>query len=310
MGWLKLGKTPMQSEEPLHTAAPVSRSERIEVIPNSDALGAELRGVDLSRLDDATFREIHRAWLDHLVILIRDQRIGDADLIAFSRRFGELDFAPPDENDKPYLKGLPEIFVISNVVENGRQIGALGDGEAIWHTDMNYIDCPPMASVLYSLEVPPSGGDTGFCNMYAAYEELPTALRRRIEGLSIKHDNSTNSAGYLRLGSAPVTDVTTCPGAIHPIVRTHPETGRKVLYLGRRRNAYIMGLPLDESEALLDEIWSHATQDRYAWHHKWRVGDLLMWDNRCVMHRRDAFDPKARRVMHRAQIKGDWPTRG
>jgi len=285
----------------------VNRSKpELEIVPFGGALGAEVRGVDLAHADASTVRKIHDAWLEHIVLLFRDQTLTDQQLADFSRNFGELDFAPPMETEGG-AKGHPEILVISNVKENGKAIGTLGDGEAIWHSDMNYMEEPPTGSLLYSLEVPPAGGDTGFSNMYTALETLPEDIRRRIEGLSIKHDSSTNSGGYLRTGAEPVTDVRTCPGAVHPIVRTHPETGRKCLFVGRRRYAYIVGLPLDESEALLDAIWAHATKPELSWHHQWRVGDVLMWDNRCAMHRRDAFDPATRRVMHRTQIKGTKP---
>ena len=278
----------------------------IEVVPISDALGAEVRGVDLASVDAETLKAIHDAWLEHSVLLFRDQTLSDDELADFSRNFGELDLAPPMETTQGTAH--PEILVISNVKENGKAIGTLGDGEAIWHSDMNYMEEPPTGSLLYSLEVPPAGGDTGFCNMYKALETLPADLRRRIEGLSIKHDSSTNSGGYLRQGSKPVTDVRDCPGAVHPMVCTHPESGRKSLFVGRRRYAYVMGLPLEESEKLLDEVWAHATRKEHTWHHRWRVGDVLMWDNRCTMHRRDAFDPAARRVMHRTQIKGSKPS--
>lgn len=278
----------------------------LEIVPLSDALGAEIRGVDLAKADAATVRKIHDAWLEHIVLLFRDQTLSDTQLADFSRNFGDLDFAPPMETDGG-AKGHPEILIISNVKENGKAIGTLGDGEAVWHSDMNYMEEPPTGSLLFSHEVPPTGGDTGFSNMYMALDTLPDDLRRRIEGLSIKHDSSTNSGGFLRTGAEAVTDVRNCPGAIHPIVRTHPETGRKALFVGRRRYAYIVGLPLDESEALLDAIWAHAEKPEFSWHHQWRVGDVLMWDNRCAMHRRDAFDPSARRVMHRTQIKGSKP---
>jgi taurine dioxygenase len=279
---------------------------KIEIVPISDALGAEIRGVDLSDVDAAMVKAIREAWLEHLVLLFRNQELTDDQLADFSRNFGELDLAPPMET----LQGPmhPEILVISNVMENGKAIGTLGDGEAIWHSDMNYMEEPPTGSLLYSLEIPPAGGSTGFCNMYKALETLPEDIRRRIEGLSIKHDSSTNSGGYLRQGSKPVTDVRECPGAVHPMVCTHPETGRKSLFIGRRRYAYIMGLPVEESEKLLDAIWAHATKPEFTWHHQWRVGDVLMWDNRCTMHRRDAFDPATRRVMHRTQIKGSKPS--
>jgi taurine dioxygenase len=190
-------------------------------------------------------------------------------------------------------------------VENGRAIGSLGSGEAVWHTDMSYQSDPPKASVLYALEVPPSGGDTGFVNMYLAYEALSDALKTRLAGLRIKHDGTYNSGGYVRQGVTATDDPIAAPGALHPLVCTHPESGRRVLYLGRRRNAYVDGLPLAESEALLDEIWSYATRDEFTWYNRWKAGDLVMWDNRCVMHRRDPFDDKDRRIMHRTQIKAE-----
>jgi taurine dioxygenase len=172
---------------------------------------------------------------------------------------------------------------------------------------MSYIAEPPMASALYALEVPEAGGDTGFTNMYAAGESLPADLRARIAGLVCRHDASRNSAGELRRGFADVSDPSECVGVEHPILRTHPATGRTALFLGRRRNAYIPGLPLARSEALLDALWAQATAERLTWYQHWRAGDLVLWDNRCVMHRRDAFDPALRRVMHRTQIKGDRP---
>jgi taurine dioxygenase len=273
----------------------------------SDMIGAEVCGANLAFVNDEDFDSIHETWMNHCVVLFRDQKIDAADLVAFSKRFGELDVAPPNENGKSGFGDFPEVLVLSNVKENGKAIGALGNAEAQWHTDMNYIDAPPTGSVLLSVEIPDVGGSTGFSNMYCALEELPDVLHQRVVGLQIKHDSSTNSGGYLREGAEPVTDVTACPGAIHPIIRTHPETGRKALYLGRRRSAYIMGMHLQESEALLDELWAHVSQARYAWHHQWRVGDVLIWDNRCAMHRRDSFDDNKRRIMHRTQIKGNKP---
>lgn len=285
---------------------PVRSKEGIEIVQVSDALGAEIRGVDLADVDVATLARIRAAWLEHIVLLFRDQTLTDDQLADFSRNFGTLDLAPAMETEGG-ARGHPEILVISNVKVGGKAIGTLGDGEAVWHSDMNYQEEPPTGSLLYALEVPPEGGNTGFSNMYTALDTLPDDLRRRIYGLSIKHDSSTNSGGFLRYGAQPVTDVRTCPGAVHPMVTTHPETGRKALFLGRRRHAYVMGLPLAESEKLLDELWAHAAKPELAWHHQWRVGDVLMWDNRCAMHRRDAFDPTTRRVMHRTQIKGSKP---
>jgi len=267
-------------------------------------LGAEVEGVDLRALDAASFAAIHRAWLDHQVLLFRNQRLGDGDLVAFSRRFGDLDEAPVQETGQRFVEGMPEIYVVSNVMRDGQPIGSLGSGEAVWHTDMSYLPDPPKASALYALEVPAEGGDTWFCSMYAAWDGLPAALQRRVEALRVKHDGTYNSGGYVRQGVAPTGDPRTSPGTLHPIVTLHPETGRRSLYLGRRRNAYIDGLPLAESDALLDDVWAHATRDALTWRHRWRAGDLVLWDNRCTMHRRDAFDASARRVMHRTQIKG------
>jgi taurine dioxygenase len=279
-------------------------SSRVVVRPTGAGVGAEIAGIDLKGIDDDAFATIRRAFVEHSVLLVRGQRLSDDDLIAFSRRFGALDHAPVQENGQRFVPGKPEIYVVSNVIENGVAIGSLGAGEAVWHTDMSYLADPPMASMLYALEVPPTGGDTGFCNMYSAYDALPEALKQRIARFKIKHDGTYNSGGYLRAGVTASDDPRTSPGAVHPLVCTHPESGRRCLYLGRRRNAYIVDLPLDQSEAVLDELWVHATRDEHTWYNNWRVGDLVLWDNRCTMHRRDPFDGTARRIMHRTQIKG------
>jgi taurine dioxygenase len=266
---------------------PGAKSIGIAVIPTGGALGADIAGVDLSRpLDEASFKAIESAWHQHLVLRFRGQRLDDPGLLAFARRFGELDKAPvhavADADHDPY----PEITVMSNIKVDGKAIGNLGHYEAEWHTDMSYNELTPIGSLLYSLEVPPVGGDTGFSNMY---------------------DSSRNSVGELRKGFKDVTDPREAPGAVHPIVRTHPATRRNALFLGRRRNACIVGLPLDESEDLLNRLWAHAGKPEFAWYQKWKTGDLIMWDNRSTMHRRDAFDPNSRRLMHRTQIKGDRP---
>jgi taurine dioxygenase len=279
----------------------------VSISPSGAALGAEIRDVRLENLSDEEFHAIHRAWLDHLVILFRGQHLTDDDLIAFSRRFGELDWAPVQETGRRFVEGHPEIYVVSNVVENGVPIGSLGAGEAVWHTDMSYLKDPPKASMLYALEVPQAGGNTYFCNMYRAYESLPDSLRGRIAGLELKHDATYNSGGYLRQGMSAADDPTTSAGVYHPLVCAHAETGKRALYLGRRRNAYIGGLPVAESEALLDELWSYASRDEIAWHNEWQVGDVVLWDNRCTMHRRDPFNPDSRRTLHRTQIKGRAP---
>jgi taurine dioxygenase len=280
--------------------------------PTGAALAADVHGVDLSSaMSDTTFGRIAEAWAQHLVLRFSGQKLDDRMLMAFSARFGELDRVPIsaaslDRADSDVVTDARDwVAVISSVKKDGKAVGSLGSYELVWHTDMSYNPLPPRASLLYALEVPPDGGNTGFLNMYAAYETLPDDLKRAVEGRICIHDSSRNSAGELRRGFQRTLDVRQTPGAVHPLVRLHPVTKRKALFLGRRPGAYIHGLPVEESEALLDAVWAHATQERFAWYQKWRAGDLVLWDNRCVMHRRDAFDESLRRLMHRTQIVGE-----
>ena len=280
----------------------------VRAAPTGAALGAVIEGVDLSRpLDDETFAAIHAAWIEHGVVVFRGQTLTDAEFVAFSSRFGKLDHAPIMENGQTMVEGVPELYVISNIVRDGKPIGSLGAGEASWHTDMSYEERPPKASALYALEIPPEGGDTCFLNMYAALEALPAEMRRRLESASVRHDSSVNSGGYLRAGFDEVVDVSEAPGASHPAVPVHPESGRPVLYLGRRLNSYVEGMKVSDSEALLDELWSHVEQERFTYRHRWQVGDVVLWDNRCTMHRRDPFDAATRRRLHRTQLQGERP---
>ena len=285
----------------------IETADDLHVVPTGGGIGGEVRGLDLRRIDDARFAAIHRAWVAHGVLLFRDQTLDDDDLVAFSRRLGDLDLAPIQETGRRSVAGRPEIYIVSNVVQDGVAIGSLGAGEAVWHTDMSYLPEPPKASLLYALEVPPTGGDTWFCDMYAALDRLPADLRRRVATLRVKHDGTYNSGGYLRQGVEASDDPRRSPGEAHPLVCRHPDSGREMLYLGRRRNAWLVGLDLGESEALLDLIWSGIDDPSIAYAHRWRAGDLVLWDNRCTMHRRDAFDPHSRRVMHRTQVKGVAP---
>ncbi len=293
----------------------------IDVTESSAALGAEIRCGDLCHIDDRAIAEIRRAWLDHLVVVVRNQTLTDADLVGFGRKFGEFQYSTPLSNPlvaagKVARQGgafpeYPEVTVVSNVVENDVALGGLGDSEVIWHTDMSSFDAPPNQTVLYALELPPTGGETIFCNMYEALETLPDELRRRIDTLDLKHDAIIDAAGFIRPEFAHLAgaDPSETPGAIHPLIRTHPETGRDCLYLGRRSNARLIGLPVEESDALLDRLWRHSTAQAMIWRHEWGLGDVVMWDNRCVMHRRASFGPAERRVMHRVVVKGTPPYR-
>jgi taurine dioxygenase len=280
---------------------------KITVIPTGAAVGADVVGVDLSQpISAELYAQILKAWNDNLVLRFRGQKLDDPQFLNFARLFGELDKAPIHAG-KDVVNHHPEITVMSNIKVNGKSIGNLGHYEAVWHTDMSYNDLCPIGSALYALEVPPVGGNTGFSNMYQAFDTLPAELKRAIAGKTCRHDSSRNSAGELRKGFNEVTDPREAPGANHPLIRTHPETRRNALFLGRRQSAYINGLPLDESEDLLNRLWAHATQKEFEWYQVWKVGDLILWDNRCVMHRRDSFDPETRRLMHRTQIRGDKP---
>ena len=296
-----------------------------QVVPSGAAVGAEIRGVDLSLpVPEDVKAALRKAWADHMVLLIRGQKIDDDQLEQTSLIFG-----PPHEpasrqyhvdaghavDDSYMVSKRKTITIISNLDASGNPVmdnGGLGSYEVVWHTDNSYVKVPPAGSMLYSLEIPKDGGggDTSFNNQYRAYEDLPEDLKRAIEGKSQVHDSSRNSAGVLRPGVRLPTKPEEVEGPTHPLVRVHPVTGKRALYLGRRRvwpSNYIIGLSNEESEKLLDRLWAHATQPKYAWTHKWKVGDVVLWDNRCCMHYRTEVDTKQRRVMHRTTIKGEAP---
>jgi taurine dioxygenase len=281
-----------------------SNTSSIQVLPTGAALGADVRGLDLSgKIDDKVFRDIYKAWNDHLVLRFRDQRLDDNALVAFSRRFGELDMAPTPAPGERMVVTLPEVAVISNIVVGGKAVGSLGNSELVWHQDMSYNELPPKASLLYGIETPSAGGETFFYNLYKAYATLPQTLKSRIQALTCKHDATRNSSGQLRKGFEERYFNAERPGAIHPLVVRHPETGRPSLYLGRRPNAWILGLSDADSDALLDELWAHVQQGPHLWTQEWCQGDLVIWDNRCTLHRRNQLDPSLRRLMHRTQVR-------
>ena len=289
----------------------------MEFVPTGSALGVEVRGIDIrDKLPRAAAAEIVAHWHEHLVVIVRRQPMTIEQHLEFTKNFGEPEYSGANLFKKNFTteklgnldgKTPPQIAVISNIEVDGKPIGSLGSGEAIWHTDTSFVEVPPAGSFLHALEIPPAGGATYFLNMYEALRTMPDRLRRKIEGLQILHPATHNSDGRAHKGFENVDDLTRVPGTRHPIIRTHPDTGRQALYLGRRLYASIVGMPLPESEALLDEIWAHTTQDKFVYRHDWQLGDLVGWDNRCAMHRRDAFDPAARRLMHRTQTRGTKP---
>ena len=276
----------------------------VEVNAIQKDFAADIRHVDLTRLSEDEFEAIYAAWLQYGVLRIRDQAIDEAQLQAFSARFGPLEEIPMGRLPEADRKKIKNRYVtqLSNILVDGKPIGGLGNAEASWHSDMTYVDIPPPASILLGVEIPEVGGDTYFANQYAAHDALPTSLRERIATLTIKHDAAHTSIGKLRPGFEAFDDPRDAPGAIHPIVREHDDTGRPVIYLGRREWAYIPGLELQESEALLDELWKYAALPDNVWRQHWRPGDVIIWDNRCVLHRRDDFDPSTRRLMKRCQV--------
>jgi taurine dioxygenase len=277
------------------------------------ALGAEVRDVDLAHLDDATFASIHRAWLDHLLLVFRGQSIGAEGLVAFAKRFGtpvtssnlhQRDLAERTANQIFNLP--PEVTVVTNLQADGKPVGILGDGEVVWHSDFSFKERPTAARMLLAVELPPAGqGKTYFQNCYAACETLSDELKRRIAGKTIKQGNVIDTAMKLRPGASLDADIRALPGPSHPIVATHPMTGRSMLYLGRRHSAYVNGLSLEESESLLDALWAHATDTRFGYTHSWSVGDVVVWDNQATLHKRDAFDASTRRVLYAAQVEGE-----
>ena len=300
-----------------HTNAP----EHVQVVPSGKAVGAEIRGVDLSQAVPEATRELMRqAWADHGVLLWRDQKLPDISFLEAAAIFGVT--KEPAARKYQVAGGYkvggkivplhPHVSLISNLDEDGNPVkdnGTLGSYEVIWHSDNSYVEVPPAGSMLYAVIIPENGGgDTWFNNQYLAYEELPADLKKEIAGKSQIHDSTRNSAGVLRPTVKLPTRPEEVPGPAHPLVRVHPVTKKRALYLGRRRDwpsNYIIGMSNEDSEALLDKLWAHATQPKYAWGHQWRVGDLVLWDNRCCMHYRSEVDPNQARVMYRTVVKGD-----
>jgi taurine dioxygenase len=283
--------------------------QRVSAAALDDGVAADIEGFDFSSYDAHDIAEVRKIWLEFGVIRFKATRITDQEQVKFSRHFGEFVIHP-----KQFQEGghptVPEILVISNAMKDGRPTGALGNSEATWHTDTWFYERPPAGAILRAIELPPSGGDTYFLSTYHAYETLPEALRAAVDGRQIFFQNVYDKTGKLRHGkAAPKSDdFREWSGVVHPLVRTHGESGRKALYLGGTSDkVWIVGLPLDESNDLVAELWRHTTSTRRVFIQKWSDGDIVMWDNRCTMHRRDAFDPQTIRIMYRTTTAGERP---
>jgi taurine dioxygenase len=275
----------------------------IQVNPLSDTnFFAEVTGADLKRDDDEQFAAIKAAHLKHGVIVIRGQSMTPDDQIRFSRRFGPLAIHVLEDQ---LLEGHPEILLVSNKTEDGRYVG-LPDAGRFWHTDQSYEEKPALGSLLFAIEVPADGsGDTWFCDMTSAYDALTDDMKTRLDGLRGKHIYNHSHENFSLNGEQQDR----LPGYDHPLVRTHPETGRKALYLGGKLLKFIVGMDETESVMLLDDLYGHCQDDRFIYKHKWRQGDLVFWDNRCTMHYAQPYDDKRyTRHMHRTTVQGDRPT--
>lgn len=297
----------------------------LDIIPTGKAVGAEVRGIDLSQpIPEDVKQALRDAWSEHLVLLFRGQTITPQQYLEAASTFGKPQvgaahayYKKTGRKSYQHSDDVPEISILSNLDQDGNPVernDGLGSMEVVWHTDNSYIEKPPAGSTLYSVEIPDDNtGQTSFNSQYLALEEMPDDLRQAIEGKRSKQDATRNSAGVLRPGITKPEKPEDVPGPMHPLIRVHPTTKKKALYLGRRRvwpSQYIEGYSNDESEALLDRLWAHATQDKYKWTHQWQVGDFLVWDNRSAMHYRDPINSSKRRVMWRSQFQGEEVTPG
>lgn len=288
--------------------APATPTQVFEVRPFDAPVGAEIVGLDLSKpIGEADFARIHRAHLDHHVVVFRDQRISPADHIAFSRRFGPLEIHVLHQFQLPKH---PEILIVSNIKENGEPIG-LGDAGVYWHSDISYKPQPSLGSLLHAQELPSEGGDTLFADQHLAWEALSPALQQRILPLKAEHsylakyeELRAKNPWRPKLSQAQVDQVAP---AVQPVVRTHPETGKKALFVSEHFTTGIVGLPKEEGDALLAELFAHSVKPEFVYRHRWKPHDLVFWDNRSLMHLATGTPDHLRRRLNRTTIQGDTP---
>jgi len=271
-------------------------------------LGAEVFGLDLTRpVPDAEFKRLHRAHLDHHVLVFRDQRITPQQQVDFSRRFGPLQIHVLRQFQ---LAGHPEVLIVSNIMENGQPTG-LGDAGYYWHSDLSYKAQPSLGSMLHAQELPAEGGDTLFADQHLAYAALEPALRQAVDTLQAEHsylakyeDLRQRNPFRPKLSEAQIAEVAP---VVHPVVRTHPETGRKALFVSEHFTTRIVGVPEHESRELLAELFAHSTKPEFVYRHRWQPHDMVFWDNRSVMHLAAGCPPDQRRRLNRTTIEGDTP---
>jgi taurine dioxygenase len=279
------------------------RFERFAVTPSGRAIGADVHIDDLAAIDEATIRELKRAAVAYQVVRIRDQDLRSGEVVHFARQIGDPTVRGREtaERARRDNKLTDERFP-----ENGAPQGAYGSQELYWHSDMVTMEKPASFTVLYAVEAPSGEGQTVFASTTLAAEALAADKLAELTKLSLKNSGAANAAGLVE-GFDEITDVTTSPGRVHPLVSLHPETGRPALFLGRRMHAYLTGLPVAESERLLDEVWAHATQDAFQWEQDWRPGDMVLFDNRGLLHRRNPFSPERRRLLQQIVLRGTHP---
>lgn len=283
-------------------------TQNFEVRPFSAAVGAEIVGLDLSRpLNDADFARVHRAHLDYNVVVFRDQRITPQQQIDFSRRFGVLQIHVLKQF---LLANHPEVFIISNIVENGQPIG-LGDAGKFWHSDLSYKEFPSLGSMLLAQELPEEGGDTLFASQQLAFDALPAELRQAIDGKRAAHSYTARYADEVFKGIRRPTlteaQLAEVKAVIHPVVRTHPETGRQGLFVNENFTTHILDVPEDESRQILSELYAHSAKPEFIYRHQWQPNDMVFWDNRALIHLATGCPSHLRRRMHRTTIQGDVP---
>jgi taurine dioxygenase len=263
------------------------------------SIGIEAEGLDLRQpIDAVTAAALRQAWYDHAVLVVRGQELNEADQARFGEVFGPLALAH-------HTRRVPgrhqSVMLISNIRENGKPIGALPDGEMFFHSDLCYTEHPVVGTMLYSIEVPREGGDTLFADMYAAYDSLSSAMKARIEN---RRATNRYDIGYdvtIRRGRASPD----APAWTHPMVRVHPQTGKKALYVNRLMTHDIEGMSADEAEPLLDALYDHQEQRQFVYAHHWQPGDVVLWDNRCTLHARTDFSPSERRLLKRITVARD-----